>query len=112
MSSTEFVEPTKKDKFLSILILFLTLAIIIFSGFYIPEQYGFLLWIVIVLTSIFLFLLWHSSTRGFICKSCEHEFSISFWKDLWTASSILFMKKYLTFPKCNHKDYATEVIKK
>jgi len=112
MSSAKFVEPTLKDKFLSLFLILLTLAIIIFCGFFILEQYGFLLWIVIVLTSIFLFLLWHSSTRGFICKSCEHEFSISFWKDLWTASSILFMKKYLTCPSCNHKDYTTEVIKK
>jgi len=112
MSSSNYVEPTRKDSFYSIFNVILTLAIIIFSGFFILENYGFLLWLIIVLASIFLLALWHSSTRGFICSSCGHEFSISFWKDLWTINSVLFMKKYLTCPNCNHKDYATEVIKK
>ena len=112
MSSAKFVEPTSKDKFLSFFFILLTLAIIIFSGFFIPEQYGFVLWIFIVLAAIFLLVLWHSSTMGFKCSSCGHEFTNSFWKDLWTINSSLFMKKYLTCPNCNHKDYVTEVIKK
>jgi DNA-directed RNA polymerase subunit RPC12/RpoP len=112
MSSPYFVDPTFKDKFFSTFFVLLTLLIIILSGFFILENYGIFLWFLIVFTSIFLLVKWHSSTRGFKCTECGHEFSITFWQDLPTASSILFMKKMLRCPKCEFKDYATEVIKK
>ena len=110
MSSPIFVEPTSKDRFLSKFFSFLTLLIMIFSGFFILENYGFFIWFIIILISILLLTKWHSSNRGFKCTNCGHEFIISFWQDLPTINSILFMKKMLRCPNCEFKDYATEVV--
>ena len=112
MSSISFTEPTSKDRFFSIFFSCLFIVICIFSAFYILEKYGIVHFLVILIISFIILVKWHSSTRGFKCANCGHEFSISFWRDLPTASSIPFMKKMLKCPSCQHKDYASEVVRK
>jgi len=109
MPSISFIEPTRKDKFFSILFSVLVILIGILSAFLIPGDYGLFYFLSIFGLSIFMLVKWHSDTRGFKCSNCGHEFSISFWQDLPTASSIPFMKKMLKCPECQHKDYAGEV---
>ena len=92
MPSFSYSEPTFKDSILSILLVLITITIIVFSGFFILERYGFFIWLIIVGSSLALLVKWHSSSRGFKCKHCGHEFSITFWQDLPTANSILFHK--------------------
>ncbi len=97
---------------LSFLFVLLTLVVIVFSGFYVLEDYGVIWSVLIMIAAIFLMVKWHSSTRGYLCANCGHEFTITFWQDLPTASSILFMKKMLKCPSCAYKGYANEVVKK
>ncbi len=112
MSSVTFVEPTAKDRFLAVFFSLLFIAVMILSGFFLIESYGIVSALIIFTLAIIILVKWHADTRGFKCGHCGHEFSISFWQDLPTASSIPFMKKMLKCPACAYKDYATEVIKK
>jgi len=112
MTANSFSEPTLMDKMLSFLLVLLTLVVLVFSGFYVLPEYGIFWFILIVIAVMFLLVKWHSSTRGYLCANCGHEFTITFWQDLPTTSSILFMKKMLKCPSCAYKDYANEVVKK
>jgi hypothetical protein len=112
MSSNSFIEPTVKDRFFSIFFTILLILVLITSSFYITVNYGIFYFLLICILGIFLLVKWHSSTRGFKCANCGHEFTISFWQDLPTASSIPFMKKMLKCPSCDYKDYASEVVLK
>lgn len=111
MPKFTFKEPTLRDNSISNFFVFLTLAIIILSAFFLLEIYGIIFYVLVIIFSISLLVIWHSSARGFKCTHFQHEFGISFWQDLPTASSILIKKKLLTCPECGVKDYTTELVK-
>ena len=111
MSQIEYKEPTRKDHFLSNLLVLLTIILLVLSGFFILESLGIFLYSLIVFLVIFLLVFWHTATHGYVCPECGNEFSISFWRSLPTASSIFIKKKMLTCPECGIKDYMAEVIK-
>lgn len=111
MSSVTFAEPTRKDQIITYVLQMTVLAILVLSGFFVLEQFGFILWLVIIIISISLLVLWHSSTRGYRCSNCGHEFEITFWQDL-PSVHYFHQSKMLKCPKCNFRDYATELVKK
>ena len=111
MSDITYKEPTQTDNMISNLLVLLCSIIIILLGFFALESIGILIYSIIILIVISALVYWHTVTRGFYCKACGHEFSISFWQNLSTANAILTKKKFLTCPKCKNKDYMSELIK-
>ena len=98
-----------KDKIISFVFVVMTIAIIIFSSFFIRPVYGLIVHLIIVIFTIFLLILWHSRKTAYLCQHCDQEFEISFWRDLRSPS--LFSKKLLKCPNCGFKDWQTELVK-
>ena len=108
MPSISYKESSLGDRLFSNILLLLALTIIVLSGLYILEQYGFLIYLLIVMLTNASLILWHSKTRGYRCKNCGHEFEINFWNDLISAHS--FKQKMLRCPDFHCKGYATELV--
>ena len=110
MPSINYREPSIGDRLFSNFLIILSLAIIVFSGFFILKQYGLIVYLSIVILTLTLLVYWHSKTRAYKCKNCGNEFEIKFRTDL--VSAHFFRQKMLTCPKCHFKDYASELIKR
>jgi DNA-directed RNA polymerase subunit RPC12/RpoP len=101
--------PNLKDKLISYAFVVMTIAIIMISSFYVRPVYGLIVHLIIIFFTIFLLILWHARKTAYLCPHCDHEFEISFWKDLISPS--FFDKKLLKCPKCGIKDLAMELVK-
>ena len=109
MADYMYKEPSLSYKALTTIIIILLMISIIFGSFLVAPQVGYILFFLLVIGLVVLFIIFHNKHTAYLCKSCGHEFEISFWKDLISAHSP--GKKLLSCPQCSYKDYATEVIK-
>jgi len=112
MSHIYYTQAQLKDRIISEIFVILALSVLIFSGFFVLEEYGILPYLLIFIGTISALIFRHSNTRGYKCTNCGCEFEITFCQDLPTINSILFMKKMLTCPDFKLRDYTIELIKK
>ena len=109
MSSYIYKEPSLKYKVLTTSVIISLIILGILGSFLLAPKIGYIPYFIgfIIILGILIFI--YSQNTAYICKSCNHEFEISFWQDLITAHSP--GKKMLKCPECSYKDYATELIK-
>jgi DNA-directed RNA polymerase subunit RPC12/RpoP len=109
MSSYAYKEPTVRYRVLTTFALILFILIIIFGSFFIAPIIGRITFYLTIFLLLALLIFLRSKHTAYLCKNCDHEFEISFWRDLISANSP--GKKLLKCPKCLYKDYASELVK-
>ena len=109
MSGYIYKEPSVRYRVLTTLALISFILFVILGSFFIRPLIGRIPFYLSIFILLALLIFLHSKHTAYLCKNCDHEFKISFWRDLISANSP--GKKMLTCPKCLYKDYASELVK-
>jgi DNA-directed RNA polymerase subunit RPC12/RpoP len=111
MSSYVYEEPSVRYRVLTTLVLISFILFVILGSFFLAPVIGYIPFYLTIFILFALLIFLRSKHTAYLCKNCDHEFEISFWKDLISAN-VPLGKKLLKCPKCGFKDVQNFLVKK
>jgi predicted RNA-binding Zn-ribbon protein involved in translation (DUF1610 family) len=106
MKLRKYEKVTKKDWFLTVIVLLIFIVLLSLSSLLLS---GFLyFWVLIVLVGIALLVIWHAKNFAYLCPKCGQVFEVSAWEDLFGPNG--GSKKYVRCPECRRQAWA-EILK-
>ena len=109
-SQNHYEDPSRKDWVLGIIVIIVYVVLISVTAFWLlPDDW--LIWLMIVIGGTLLIVNWHTKSYAFRCRSCKHEFEISFLKNFFSPHGIdkIGAWHYLKCPNCKVRSKVTVI---
>lgn len=103
MSVKKYGKTAKGDWFRTAFILFLFIAVTVFSSILLLPDYWYL-WLLVIITGILLLVIWHTKNFAHLCPKCGEVFEVSVLENFLGPNGI--NRKYLKCPRCRRRSWA------